>query len=187
MDRDGAPRRIAVIASASGNGKTTLGRQLADRLGVVFVELDALVHGPNWTETPDAELRAALEPVIAGDGWVIDGSYERKLGRLVLSAADLIVWLDLPMRVWLVRLARRTWRRWCDREELWNGNRESLGGALWGRDSLFVYAARMHHVKRRRYPRELAGLPVVRLSRPADVKRFLTDLPLPGQPPPPLP
>ena len=53
-------RRVAIIASASGNGKTTLGRALAARLGVRFVELDALVHGPDWTETPDDELRATL-------------------------------------------------------------------------------------------------------------------------------
>ena len=43
-------RRVCLIATASGNGKTTVGRQLARRLGVPFVELDALHHGPNWTE-----------------------------------------------------------------------------------------------------------------------------------------
>ena len=36
-------RKVAVIASASGCGKTTVGRALAARLGVPFVELDALV------------------------------------------------------------------------------------------------------------------------------------------------
>ena len=39
-------KRVAVISSASGNEKTTVVRQLAGRLGVPFVELDALVHGP---------------------------------------------------------------------------------------------------------------------------------------------
>src|SRR5579871_3130932 len=95
------PRRIAMIASASGNGKTTLGRRLAGQLGVPFVELDALVHGPAWTETPDEELRAALAPILAADGWVIDGTYIRKLGNRVLDAADLVIWLDLPIRIWL--------------------------------------------------------------------------------------
>src|SRR5262245_40406768 len=109
-------RKVVVIASASGNGKTTVGRQLAERLRVHFVELDALVHGPNWTETPDAELRARLEPLLLSDGWVIDGAYQHKLGDLVLDRADTIVWLDLPVRVWLPRLTRRTWRRLRGRE-----------------------------------------------------------------------
>src|SRR5579859_5452646 len=126
-------RKVAIISSASGNGKTTLGRELARRLGVPFVELDALVHGPGWVETPDDALRAALAPVLAGEGWVIDGTYRRKLGDVVLESAEVIVWLDLPLRVWLRRLTARTWRRYWRREELWNGNRETLRNALWGR------------------------------------------------------
>jgi hypothetical protein len=30
------------------------------------------------------------------DGWVLDGSYQGKLGDLVLHRADTIVWLDQP-------------------------------------------------------------------------------------------
>jgi adenylate kinase family enzyme len=166
-------RKVTIVASASGNGKTTFGRRLAQRLAVPFVELDALVHGPGWIETADDVLRAELEPVLVRDGWVIDGVYERKLGKLVLEAAELIVWLDLPIRVWLPRLVRRTWKRLARREELWNGNRESLRGVLVGRDSLFAYALRSHFRRRREWPASLAGLPVVRLRSVHDVDRFL--------------
>ena len=167
-------RKVAVTASASGNGKTTVGRELARRLGVPFVELDALVHGPNWVETPDDELRRVLEPVLAGDGWVIDGGYRRKIGDLVLARADTVVWLDLPIRVWLPRLVRRTVRRIRGREEIWNGNRESLRGAFWGRDALIPYAFRSHRSRRRRYPLELAAYPVVRLRTQAEVEAFVS-------------
>jgi adenylate kinase family enzyme len=166
-------RKVAIIASASGNGKTTLGRELAARLGVPFVELDALVHGPNWTETPDEELRRIVAPIVASEGWVIDGTYRRKLGRMVLDAADLIVWLDLPLRVWLPRLLRRTARRRRGVETLWNDNRETLRGAFWGRESLFGYALLSHFRRRREWPAELAGHPVVRLRTPAEVARWL--------------
>jgi adenylate kinase family enzyme len=166
-------RKVAVIASASGNGKTTIGRELARRLGVPFVELDALVHGPGWTETPDDELRARVEPIVASDGWVIDGTYRSKLGDLVIDAADVIVWLDLPIRVWLPRLVRRTWRRIRHRERLWNDNRESLRSVLWGGQSLFVWAFRSHFRRRREWPEALRGFPVIRLRTPADVERFL--------------
>lgn len=168
-----AVQKVAIIASASGNGKTTLGRALARRLGVPFVELDVLVHGPGWTEIADDDLRAELQPIVSSEGWVIDGSYQRKVGDLVLDAADVVVWLDLPIRVWLPRLVRRTWRRMSGREAVPNGNRESLSSALGGRDSLFVWALRTHLQRRRDWPRALAHLPVVRLRTTGEVERFL--------------
>jgi shikimate kinase len=166
-------RKIAVIASASANGKTTVGRALAERLDVQFVELDALVHGPGWTETPDDGLRAAVEPVVASDGWVIDGTYQSKLGDLVLRSADVVVWLDLPIRVWLPRLLRRSLRRVRGRETLWNGNRETLRDVVWGRESLLVWGLRSHFRRRRAWPAELAAYPVVRLRTQRDVDAFL--------------
>lgn len=168
-------KRVAIVASASGNGKTTLGRELARRLEVPFVEVDALVHGRNWVETPDDELRARLEPLLEQDGWVVDGTYRSKLGNLVLDAADVVVWLDLPIRVWLSRLVRRTWRRLRANEELWNGNRESWRNALVGSKALIPWAFRLHFSRRRRYPEVLAGYPVVRLSSPEEVERWLDD------------
>ena len=162
-----------MIASASGNGKTTLGRELARRLGVPFVEVDALVHGPNWVETPNDELRAMLEPVLAGEGWVVDGTYRSKLGNLVLDAADVVVWLDQPVRVWLPRLLRRTARRIRGGEELWNGNRETWRNAVLGTRALLPWAFRMHVSRRRRYPELLASYDVVRLRSPEQVERWL--------------
>jgi adenylate kinase family enzyme len=166
-------KRVAVIGSASGNGKTTFGRRLAERLDVPFVELDSLVHGPGWAETPDEELRALVTPILAGEGWVIDGAYRRKLGDLVLRSAETVVWLDLPIRVWFPRLLGRTLRRIRGRETIWNDNRESFRTAFWGRESLFGYAVRMHFDRRARYPRELADYRVVRLRTVEEVERWL--------------
>jgi adenylate kinase family enzyme len=162
-----------MIASASGNGKTTLGRELARRLDVPFTELDALVHGPNWAETPDDELRGLVEPILASAGWVVEGAYRRKLGDLVLQNADVVVWLDLPIRIWLPRLLRRTVRRLRGRESLWNDNTETVRTAFWGRDSLVGFALRMHFDRRRRYPEELAAYNVVRLRSPREVEAWL--------------
>jgi shikimate kinase len=166
-------RRVAVTASASGNGKTTVGRALAERLDVPFVELDAIVHGPNWTEISDDELRRILEPIVGGEAWVVDGGYRRKIGDLVLARADTVVWIDLPIRVWLPRLVRRTVRRIRGDETLWNDNKESWRTAFWGRESLLGYALRMHFDRRRRYPQELAAYPVIRLRTQAEIDRFV--------------
>jgi hypothetical protein len=169
--------KVAVIASASGCGKTTVGRALAARLDVPFVELDALNHGPDWTEATAQELRARVLPLVAGDGWVIDGGYRGKLGDLVLEAADVVVWLDLPRRVWLPRLVRRTARRIVGRERLWSGNRQSVRGAVAGRDALIPYALRTFGHRRRRYPDELARFRVVRLRSQRDVDSWLASVP----------
>jgi adenylate kinase family enzyme len=172
----GQPRRVAVVASASGCGKTTVGRAIARRLGVQFVELDALHHGPGWSEATAEELRAKVEPILDDDGWVVDGVYRGKLGNLVLEHSDLVVWLDLPIRVWLPRLLRRTAGRIVRREELWAGNRETLRGAFLGRNALVPYSLRGFRRRRRRYPVELARFPVLRLRSQREIDRFLRDL-----------
>ena len=140
------------------------------------MELDALVHGPDWTETPDDELRRIVEPIVRSDGWVIDGTYPRKLGSLVLDSADTVVWLDQPVRVWLPRLLRRTARRVTGRETLWNGNRETLWTAIGGPNSLIFYALRAHVRRRRTWPAKLARYPVTRLRTPADVERWIANV-----------
>ena len=169
-------RKVAVIASASGCGKTTVGRLLATRLGVPFVELDALNHGPGWTEATAEQLRARVAPIVATDGWVIDGGYRGKLGDLVLEAADTVVWLDLPRREWLPRLFRRTVRRIVRREELWGGNRESFGNAFLMRDGLLRFAWRNYGVRRATYPSELARFHVVRLRSQREVDAWLASI-----------
>ena len=166
-------RRISIVATASCSGKTTLGRELARRLDVPFVELDALHHGPNWTEATAEELRAKVEPLVGCEAWVIDGGYWGKLGDLVIGNADLVVWLDLPIRIWLPRLLRRTVRRVLRREELWNGNRETLRNVFFSRNSLILYALRNHPRHRRVYPDRLAPYDVVRLRSPQEVASWL--------------
>ena len=170
-------QRVVVVGS-SGSGKTTVARELAERLGVRCVGLDALHHGPNWTEASADELREAVIRELGGrSGWVVDGNYYGKLGDLVLRQADTVVWLDLPLRMCLVRLWHRTLHRIRDDVELWNGNRETWRGAFWGRESLFWWTIRHHDVRRRRWPARFARLPnlgVVRLRTPRDVEAWLT-------------
>lgn len=165
-------RRVAVLGP-SGSGKTTVGRAIASRLGVPFVELDALHWGPGWTEATAEELRAKVGPIVACDGWVVDGSYRGKIGNLVIDRAEVVVWLDLPLSVTFPRLFRRTVSRIVRREEFLNGNRESVRSAFLSRDSILLYALRNHGPSRRRYA---VGLPrdrLVRLRTQAEVARFL--------------
>jgi adenylate kinase family enzyme len=167
-------KRVAVITSASGNGGTMLARELATRLDAPFYELDALFWRPDWSETPADEFRALIEPIVASETWVIDGSYQGKLGDLVLRNADLVVWLDLPMYVWLPRLLRRTVQRIVRKEQLWTGNRETVRNAFFSRDSLIYFTLKWYRPRRRAYPERLAAFPSTRLRSRAEVEQFLS-------------
>jgi adenylate kinase family enzyme len=172
----GGGSRVAVVSTASGSGATTLGRKLARRLDVPFHELDALHFGPDWTEATPEELRARVEPLLAEAGWVVDGGYWGKLGDLVLERADVVVWVDLPRRVWFPRLLRRTVRRILRREALWSGNRERFRRAFLSRESLLLYALRHERRRREIYPARLARYDHVRLRSPREVERWLAQV-----------
>ncbi len=117
--------RISIVGS-SGSGKTTLARRVASRLGCDHVELDAIFHQPGWEPLEQSLFVDRVEHALSGEGWVCDGSYIDRLGRLPQARADTIVWLDLPRRITMPALVTRTVRRAVRREELWNGNREPL-------------------------------------------------------------
>jgi adenylate kinase family enzyme len=166
------------VKGTSGSGKSTFAAELARRLGVLYIELDALHHGPDWREPTDEEFRARVREAIAAapGGWVIDGNYESKLDETVLGEADDIVWLDLPLRLKLRRLLRRTLHRIRDDVELWSGNRESWRGAFWGRESLFGWMLRTHFRHRREWPRRFGADPrLVRLRSVEEGRRWLDD------------
>lgn len=166
--------RRVLVKGGSGAGKTTLGRALAGHLNVPCIELDALHHGPNWTAASAEELRARVLQLADDErGWVVDGNYDSKLGALLLDRAELVVWLDLPLTTKLWRLIKRSSSRWVSQEELWNGNRETLGGLFWGADSLFLWAIRSHYRQRRAWPQQFAGRRCVRLRTTEEVERWL--------------
>jgi adenylate kinase family enzyme len=115
-----SPQRI-IVAGTSGSGKTTVAVRIATILGIRHVEIDALFHGPGWSERTtflDDVRRFAAEPQ-----WVTEWQYPA--ARPLLAArADLLVWLDLPTGTVLRRVLARTVRRRLRREVLWNDNVE---------------------------------------------------------------
>lgn len=173
-------RRISAVGSA-GSGKTTLARALSERLGVVHVELDALYHGPGWTEPDPDEFCSRVGATLdaAGDGWVCCGNYSGALGSVVWPRADTVVVLDLPRRTVMRRVVARTLRRVVRREELWNGNREPLRNLYaWDPDrNIIRWAWVRHDVYRDRYRRaandpEWRHLDLVFLTTPSEVDDF---------------
>ncbi|HEY8112223.1 MAG TPA: shikimate kinase [Actinomycetes bacterium] len=171
-------RRVAVVGN-SGSGKTSLGRELARRLAVPFVELDAIHHQPGWRPLPMDEFRRRIAAVVADDGWVIDGNYSG-VQDLVWDRADTVIWFDLPRRTVMRRLVLRTLRRAITRADLWNGNREPLSGLvrLDPDRSIIRWAWTQHAKYRHRFstastdPRYTHSL-FIRIGSSADAARLL--------------
>lgn len=161
----------------SGSGKTRLSARLAELLDARHVEIDALWHGPNWQSCGPEELHARVSAATEGDGWISDGTYHTIIGDLVLERAETVVWLDLPVRLVMWRLVRRSWVRKRDRVELWHGNREEgwLNQVRW----LFWPAFTRAFENRRRLPALFARHPhleVHRLRSDREVEEFVQSI-----------
>ena len=110
-----------LVAGTSGVGKTTLAALLGQVMDLLYVEIDALFHGPDWT--PRESFTAEVEAFSAQPSWVTEWQYGAT--RALLSErADLMVWLDLPRARVMRQVAVRTICRRLRREVLWNGNVE---------------------------------------------------------------
>lgn len=170
------PARITV-AGVSGSGKSTLARRLAALLDLPHTEMDALFHGPGWTQMPTFE--AEVDRVVASDRWVCEWQYE--YARPLLTAhADLMIWVDIPFRVTLTRVVRRTLRRRLRREELWNGNREGpLHTFFTDPEHIVRWSFSTRNLYDERIPAvaaERPDLPIVRLRSSSEVDRWLTEV-----------
>ncbi len=116
------PSRV-IVAGTSGCGQTTWAARIAEVLAVGHVELDALCHGPDWT--PRASFAEDVRRLTAASPWVTEWPYAA-VRALLADRADLVVWLDLPRRVVMRQVVRRTGDlvRRTRRRLLWNGNVE---------------------------------------------------------------
>lgn len=172
-----------VIVGKPGAGKTTLGAQLATRLNLFSVELDAISWQPNWVQLPGDEMRERVSELIrVNDKWVLDGNY-KCLRDTVWAQADTLIWLDYSLWITLWRLFWRTMGRVFKRKELWNGNRESLGNHLkLGPDNLFVWCIGVHKSHRIDFPilfeqPEYKHLKVLRFRSPRETENWLQTIP----------
>jgi len=170
--------RVSVIG-CSGAGKTTFGTALAARLGISFVELDAIFHQPGWTELPADEFRARVREKIAGDAWVVDGNYAA-VRPIVLERATTVAWLDYSRPRVMQQVIRRSVSRTITRRELWNGNREDARNWL-KPDHPIRWAWAQHGRKREEYAARLAeplyeALEVCRFRTPQEAGAWLESI-----------
>ncbi len=89
-------RKVAVFGNAGG-GKSTLARRLAEVTQLRLYPLDTIQFKAGGGEVPHAEYLKAHEELLSRDVWIIDGfgcvasAWER------FSAADTLIYVDLPL------------------------------------------------------------------------------------------
>jgi shikimate kinase len=127
--------RPVVLVGLMGVGKSTVGRRLAKRLGLSFVDSDAEIE--DAAGYPAAEIferygerdfrdgeRRLVARLIEGDVRIIatgGGAYVDPTTRKLLNERAITVWLDAPVEV----LAERTSRR-DTRAQLRNGDPKAV-------------------------------------------------------------
>lgn len=97
--------RIMLIGPG-GAGKSTLARELGDRLGIEVHHLDALLWKPGWTLTTREEQREIQRGLFDGESWIVDGNYGATM-ELRLERADTVIFLDMPTWVCLLGIVKR--------------------------------------------------------------------------------
>lgn len=122
----GTPRILLV--GMMGSGKSTVGRELAERTGIPFVDNDALVERATGRtarqladegeaalrEAESAALRAGLAvepPAIIG---VAGGAVRDPEDRERIGSGGFVVWLRAPANVLAARAAGAEHRPWLD-------------------------------------------------------------------------
>jgi len=156
-------------------------RSLAASLDIPHLELDSVYHQADWTPLPDGEFLSVVDEFTGRDRWIIDGNYNSTgVLDLAWSRADTVVWLDPPKRVVMGGVTRRTLRRGARREELWNGNRESLWGLTkWDpEENIIRWAWTRFEPTRSRYEkrmidRQWSHLEIIHLRTRPEVRAFL--------------
>ena len=181
MDSSFPYRRLVVIGTTS-SGKSTLAEQLADRLGLNFVELDALHWQANWTPATLEVFRERVKTATSAKSWVVAGNYH-VVRDLIWPRAEAVVWLDYSFPVVFWRLLTRTIRRSWRQEELWNGNRENFWShlKLWSEESLFHWLFKTYWRRKREIPTllalpEHAHLKLIHFQSPREADEWLAGL-----------
>jgi len=181
MEKKFPYRRMTVIG-ATGSGKSTLAERLASKLGLDYIELDALHWEQNWTEASVEVFRSRVEKATQAQAWAVAGNYH-VVRDLVWSRAEAVIWLDYAFPVVFWRLTVRIFRRAVTREVLWNDNVETFWPhlKLWSDESLFKWLFKTYWRRKREYPQLLAQpehrhLKMLHFRAPRETEEWLVAL-----------
>lgn len=95
-----------IIIGCGGAGKSTLARQLGEKLNLPVVHLDKLFWHPGWVESSKEEIDGKIMEAMAAPQWIMDGNYNRTLPKR-LEYCDTVIYLDFSRLACLMGVVKR--------------------------------------------------------------------------------
>lgn len=94
---------IGIVAS----GKTTLAKILEQKLNIKHYEIDSIVHDDiNCKKRTPDEQEEIVNQINKQSDWIIEGTLRINL-EILLDLADIIIYLDIPLRTRKIRILTR--------------------------------------------------------------------------------
>ncbi len=98
-------QRVMIIG-CGGAGKSTLARQLGEKMGLPVVHLDKLFWRPGWEQISREEFDRLHREALAGEKWILDGNFDRTMEERIRHC-DTVIYLDFNRVVCLLGVAKR--------------------------------------------------------------------------------
>ena len=95
-----------VIIGCGGSGKSTMARQLGEKLDLPVVHLDKLFWKPGWVSVPQEEFDVIVREELAKEKWIMDGNFNRTLPERI-KRCDTIIYLDFSRFACLMGVFKR--------------------------------------------------------------------------------
>ena len=95
-----------ILIGCGGAGKSTLARQLGEKLNIPVIHLDSIFWLPGWVEMDRETFDARLREEMAKDRWIMDGNFNRTMPERI-KRCDTIIYLDFSRWACLVGVLKR--------------------------------------------------------------------------------
>lgn len=97
--------RILIIG-CGGAGKSTLARQLGEKLELPVVHLDSIFWLPGWVEMEREAFDDRVRQELEKPKWIIDGNYNRTMPQRI-AKCDTVIYLDFSRFACLLGVLKR--------------------------------------------------------------------------------
>ena len=95
-----------IIIGCGGAGKSTLARQLGEKLNLPVVHLDKLFWKPGWEQISREEFDRLHREALAEERWIIDGNFDRTMAERIRHC-DTVIYLDFSRIACLLGVVKR--------------------------------------------------------------------------------